>query len=151
MILYSDLLIHPDSNSAPVLSGYEIRSNSYHVQNVHSVNWIRNSLDEMRARNFRPRQITICEAYVALAHYRCQNFNEAYDYFMKSLDYKVRNLPEDLIFSFSMCGIDNMKRLNKKEELLQFYKIRSQYGSNSVEAYVWNMIELFELDWELYR
>ena len=85
------------------------------------------------------------------AIYRCYQFQEAYEYFMNNLDYKSRNLPDNMIFDFAMCGIDTMKRLDKKEELIQFYKIRSQFGSNCSEGYVSNMIDLFKLDWELYN
>jgi len=149
MIMYSEKLIKPDDSFAPVLSSYEKgeKPNQSYFKNLE---WICNSLTEMKARNFRPKQITECEAHVAIAYYKCKNYPKAYHYFMKSLDYKCRNLSDNMIFAFLMCGIDTMKELNKKEELLQFYRIRSQYGNNNSEGYVMNMIAMFETDWELY-
>ena len=151
MILFSEMLIKPESNGAPVLDKYK-KDLDPSQQDIYRLGWICNSLDEMKSRNFRPKQITECEAHAAIAYYRCQNYRGAYNYFMKSLDYKSRNLSDGILFDFISCGVDNMIMLNKKEELLQFYKIRSQYGNNNCsESHVNDMIALFALDWELYK
>ena len=62
MILYSDLLIKPDSNYAPTLSSYSV--------NRPNLEWIRKSLEEMNDRNFSPKQIIVCEVHLAIAYYR---------------------------------------------------------------------------------
>ena len=151
MILFSEMLIKPESNRAPVLDKYK-KGLDPSQQDIYRLGWICNSLEEMKSRNFRPKQITECEAHTAIAYYRCQNYRGAYCHFMKSLDYKSRNLSDGILFDFISCGVDNMIMLNKKEELLQFYKIRSQYGNNNCsESHVNDMIALFALDWELYK
>ena len=151
MILYSEMLIKPDPNLAPSFNQYGPPSK----EELKTLNWICNSLAEMKSRNFRPKQISECEIHVAIAYYKCQNFIKAYDYFMFSFDYKSRNLSENIIWSFTCCGMNTMKKLDKKEDLLKFYKIRSQWhgqrGNNMSEGYIEDMINLFELDWELYK
>ena len=154
MILYSELLIKPDPNLAPSFNRYQKGPPS--KEELKTLNWVCNSLAEMKSRNFRPKQISECEIHVAIAYYKCKNFVKAYDYFMLSFDYKSRNLSENIIWSFTCCGMETMKKLDKKEELLKFYKIRSQWwhrkdGNTLCEGYIEHMINLFELDWELYK
>ena len=169
MILYSELLIKPKPNwkaiNQPTLDRYQ-KEKPPSKKYLKTLDWICNSFAEMKSRNFRPKQITECEVHLAIAFYKCQNYVKAYDYFMFSFDYKSRNLPENIFWSFICCGIDNMKMLNKTEDLLKFYKVRSQYGSenpskptpeqfgntyNCSEVYVSDMITLFEFDWELFK
>lgn len=104
----------------------------------------------MKSRNFRPKQIAECEAHLAIAYHKCQKYEQAHNYFMNS-DYKSKNLNENILWSFICCGIDNMEMLNNKEDQIQLYKLKAQFGSNCTENHVNVMIDLFELDWELFK
>ena len=70
MILHSDLLIKPDDNNAPTLSG-----SNYGINPRSNLEYIWKNLEDMKARNFRPKQIIAGEAHLAIAYYRylCSN------------------------------------------------------------------------------
>ena len=69
MILFSEMLIKPNSTHAPILDKYK-KDLGPSQQDIYRLGWICNSLKEMKCRNFRPKQITECEAHVAIAYYR---------------------------------------------------------------------------------
>jgi hypothetical protein len=87
---------------------------------------------------------------LAIAYYQNKKGLLAFEYFVKSLDQKSRHLPNHILWDFLKCGIDTLKTLGKKEELIQLYKVRLQFGdSTSGSNYVKELMELFEVDYEM--
>ena len=74
---------------------------------------------------------------------------EAVDYFMKSLESKSKSLPDQILFDFLRCGMNALKNLKKKEELVQFQKVKFQFRNDLFSMnYVNDLTKLFEADWE---
>jgi hypothetical protein len=114
-----------------------------------ALGWFLTSLDKMKLKNFRPKQILVCEAFLAISYHKNKMDEEAYDYFMKSLESKSKSLPDHILFDFLRCGMNTLTNLKKKEELVQFHKIKFQFRNDVFSMnYVNDLTELFEADWE---
>ena len=106
-------------------------------------------MDKMKLKNFRPKQILVCEAFLAISYHKNKMDEEAVDYFMKSLESKSKSLPDQILFDFLRCGMNALTNLKKKEELVQFQKIKFQFRNDLFSMnYVNDLTELFEADWE---
>ena len=95
-----------------------------------ALGWFLTSLDKMKLKNFRPKQILVCEAFLAISFHKNKMDEEAVDYFMKSLESKSKSLPDQILFDFLRCGMNALKNLKKKEELVQFQKIKFQFRND---------------------
>ena len=114
-----------------------------------ALGWFLTSLDKMKLKNFRPKQILVCEAFLAISYHKNKMDKEAVDYFMKSLESKSKSLPDQVLFDFLRCGMNALNNLKKKEELVQFQKIKFQFRNDLFSMnYVNDLTELFEADWE---
>ena len=71
-----------------------------------------------------------CEAFLAISFHKNKMDEEAVDYFMKSLESKSKSLPDQILFDFLRCGMNALKNLKKKEELVQFQKIKFQFRND---------------------
>ena len=77
-----------------------------------ALGWFLGCLEMMKLKNFRPKQILVCEAFLAISYHKNKMNEEAFDYFMKSLEPKSKSLPDQVLFDFLRCGmnaLDNLK------------------------------------------
>ena len=148
MIDYGHLLLRGPISSMSLLEYCEDLVPNARTKKA--MKWLEKCLCKMESKKFRPKQINICEALLAIAYYQNKKGLHAFEYFVKSLDQKSRHLPNHILWDFLKCGIDTLKSLGKKEELIQLYKVRLQFGdSTSGSNYVEELMELFEVDYEI--
>ena len=72
LITYNLVLIHPShQNQSHVLPIFHYEP-SLNLQLQEHIDWLLNCLKFMQDRNFRQKQIVICEAQVALAYFKIE-------------------------------------------------------------------------------
>ena len=114
-----------------------------------ALGWFLACLEKMKLKNFRPKQILVCEAFLAISYHKNKMNERAFGYFMKSLESKSKSLPDQILFDFLRCGMNALNKLEKKEELVQFQKIKFQFRNDLFSMnYVYDLAKLFEADWE---
>lgn len=145
MIEYGVLLLKPqgDKSITQALNRGDERDKK-------ALSWFLACYEEMKKRNFREKQKIACEAYIGISYFKCQNHKKAYEYFIRNFEYKASKLPNDVLWDYIECGIENLQFLGKKKDLLEFRKARlMSFGSYNEEGAL-EMMKIFEIDVELH-
>ena len=113
-----------------------------------ALEWFLSCGQEMHRRKFREAQLTICDAYIAIAHFRCKILKKAYELFMRNLDYKKQHLPEPVLYEFIQAGLETMTALDKTDERIIFQRLQLQMSKMDTEQFVTDYLKLFAMDYK---